>query len=133
MTAAPQPQQTYLACVRLFDKPDSAGMFIDDTARARYTNGRTYIGHRDVPLAALDALTGHDLNYWRELNKAAHTIIAKITYLMFSGTIPRCVTDFGELHAFFDANTGWSSAIDQLDQDQWTYVQWLVTDILRFP
>ncbi len=131
MTAT-QPQQTYLACVRLFDKPDSTGMFIDDTARIRYTNGRTYTGRRDVPLAALDALTGHDLDYWRELNIAANTILQAITYLTYTGTIRRPITEFGELHDFVDANTGWPGGIDHLDQDQWIYVQWLVTDLLRF-
>lgn len=133
MTTAPQPQQTYLACARLHDLPDSAGRLIDGTARVRYTNGHRFTGYRDVPTTDLATVTGHDLTYWRRLNTEAHTIIAKITYLMFSGTIPRRVTDFSELHAFFDANTGWSPSIDQLDNDQWIYVQWLVTDILRFP
>lgn len=133
MTAAPHPQQTYLACVRLHDKPNTAGMFIDDTARIRYTNGHTYTGFRDVPTAHLAALTGHDFDYWRQLNIAANTIIVAIGYLRMAGTIGRRVTDFSELHDFVDANTGWSKSIDQLDQDQWTYVQWLVTDLLRFP
>ena len=133
MTAAPQPQKTYLACVRLHDKPDTAGMFIDDTARIRYTNGHTYTGFRDVHTADLAAATGHDLDYWRHLNIAANTIIAAISYLTQTGTIGRPVTDFGELHDFVDANTGWSKSIDQLDHDQWTYVQWLVADLLRFP
>ncbi|TXH22918.1 MAG: hypothetical protein E6R06_15960 [Mycobacterium sp.] len=130
---APRPEQTYYTYARLFDKPGSAGMFIDDTARVRYTNKRSLIGWRDVPIASLVAFTGHDLAYWRTLNIAAHTIVADIADLRTTGTIPRAVTTFEELHQYFDANTGWSASIDELDLDQWTNVQWLVTDLLRFP
>lgn len=130
---APRPQQTYYAYARLFDKPGSAGMSIDDTARIRYTNSRSLIGWRDVPIASLAAFTGHALDYWRTLNIAAHTIVADIADMRTTGTIPRRITTFAELHEYFDANTGWSAAIDELDQDQWTNVQWLVTDLLRFP
>lgn len=130
---SPQPKQTYYAYARLFDKPGSAGMSIDNTARVRYTNGRGLIGWRDVPIDSLAAFTGHDLDYWRTLNIAAHTIVADIDDLRTIGTLPRRVTTFEELHEYFDANTGWSASIDELDQDQWINVQWLVTDVLRFP
>jgi len=130
---APQPKQTYYAYARLFDKPGSAGMSIDDTARVRYTNRASLIGWRDVPIASLTAFTGHDLDYWRTLNIAAHTIVADIADLRTIGTIPHAVSTFTELHEYFDANTGWSAAIDELDQDEWINVQWLVTDLLRFP
>ena len=116
-------------CARLFNNACTDN---HPLARVRYgyrrrMRGWTYIRHDD-----LTAATGHDLTYWQQLHTHAEAIVARIAELNAAGILPR-VTDFVELHNYFDADTAWGAAIDDLDAEAWAHTQWLVTDLLRFP
>jgi hypothetical protein len=117
-------------CARLYDNvacSDSAAL-----ARVRFGHHGHVTGWTHVRHDALAAATGHDEVYWEALHKHARVIVARITELVDSGAIPH-ITDFAELHAHGDPNTGWSEKIDNLEHEAWVHTQWLVTDMLRFP
>ncbi|MGV0654951.1 hypothetical protein ABQE48_13890 [Mycolicibacterium thermoresistibile] len=99
-------------------------------ARIRYTNGKTFVAHQFVRHIDVHRETGRPVDYWQEIDSYARQVAAQISQMTSHGTL-QPVACFSELHYQIDPNAGWSPTIDNLPTEDWTAVQWRVTDLLR--